>query len=65
MLDEALAQFEKWGIKGVNVDFMQRDDQKMVQYYYNVAKKAAEHKACWWTTTAPTSQPDYSVPTPT
>ena len=43
-LDEALAQFEKWGIKGVKVDFMQRDDQKMVQYYYNVAKKAAEHK---------------------
>ena len=43
-LDAALAQFEKWGIKGIKVDFMQRDDQKMVEYYYNVAKKAAEHK---------------------
>lgn len=43
-LDAALAQFEKWGIKGIKVDFMQRDDQKMVEFYYNVAKKAAEHK---------------------
>ena len=43
-LDAAPAQFEKWGIKGIKVDFMQRDDQKMVEYYYNVAKKAAEHK---------------------
>lgn len=43
-LDAALNQFDKWGIKGIKVDFMQRDDQKMVEFYYNVAKKAAEHK---------------------
>lgn len=44
MLDPALAQFEKWGIKGIKVDFMQRDDQWMVNYYEKVARRAAEHK---------------------
>lgn len=43
-MDEALTQFEKWGIKGIKVDFMQRDDQKMVEFYYKTAQKAAEHK---------------------
>jgi len=42
-LDEALAQYEKWGIAGIKVDFMQRDDQKMVRYYWNIAEKAAKH----------------------
>lgn len=43
-LDHAMAQFQNWGTKGIKVDFMQRDDQWMVNYYYKVAKKAAEHK---------------------
>jgi alpha-glucosidase len=43
-LDESLARFEKWGVKGIKVDFMQRDDQWMVNYYHKVAAKAAEHK---------------------
>jgi len=43
-LDKALAQFEAWGVKGIKVDFMQRDDQWMVNYYTKVAQKAAEHK---------------------
>jgi len=43
-LQPALEQFEKWGIKGIKVDFMQRDDQWMVQYYEKVAKATAEHK---------------------
>ena len=42
--DEAFAQFEKWGIKGIKMDFMNRDDQGMVQFYESVARKAAEHK---------------------
>lgn len=42
--DEALPLFEKWGAKGIKVDFMQRDDQPMVNYYERVAKAAAEHK---------------------
>ncbi len=43
-IDEALAQYEKWGVKGIKVDFMQRDDQWMVNYYHEVAEKAAEHR---------------------
>lgn len=43
-MERALDQFVEWGVKGIKVDFMQRDDQKMVQYYYRVAEKAADHK---------------------
>jgi len=43
-LDVALDQFEKWGVKGIKVDFMQRDDQEMVNYYEKVAKAAAKRK---------------------
>ena len=42
--DDAFEQFEKWGIKGIKMDFMNRDDQKMVQFYEAVARKAAEKK---------------------
>lgn len=35
--------FEKWGVKGVKIDFMDRSDQWMVNYYERVAKEAAEH----------------------
>jgi len=40
--DEAFAQLEKWGIAGVKIDFMDRADQWMVNWYRDVAKKAAE-----------------------
>ena len=43
-MDMALDQFADWGVKGIKVDFMQRDDQWMVNYYTEVAKKAADHK---------------------
>ncbi|UZR94064.1 glycoside hydrolase family 97 protein [Chondrinema litorale] len=43
-LEEAMNQFEKWGISGIKVDFMDRDDQKMVDFYYRIAKAAAEKK---------------------
>lgn len=42
-MEEALAQYEKWGVKGIKVDFMQRDDQWMVNCYHEIAEKAAEH----------------------
>jgi len=42
-IDEATALYEKWGVKGIKVDFMQRDDQKLVNFYYETARKAAEH----------------------
>lgn len=38
----ALDSFAAWGIKGIKVDFMQRDDQKMVDYYEQVAREAAK-----------------------
>lgn len=39
---QALDQFEKWGVKGIKVDFMQREDQWMVNYYERVAQEAAK-----------------------
>lgn len=35
--------FEKWGVKGVKIDFMDRSDQWMVNFYERVAKEAAKH----------------------
>jgi len=42
--DQAFDLFEKWGIKGIKMDFMDRDDQVMVEFYEAVARKAAEKK---------------------
>ena len=42
--DEAFDQFENLGIKGIKVDFMNRDDQPMVEFYEAVVRKAAEKK---------------------
>jgi alpha-glucosidase len=41
--DEAFALFEKWGIAGVKIDFMDRADQWMANWYRQIAKKAADH----------------------
>lgn len=35
--------FEKWGVSGVKIDFMDRQDQWMVKFYERTAKAAAEH----------------------
>ncbi|MFC1223071.1 glycoside hydrolase family 97 protein [Pedobacter sp. BG31] len=35
--------FSQWGIKGVKIDFMDRNDQWMVNYYERVAKQAARY----------------------
>ena len=42
-LDEAFQTYEDWGIEGVMVDFLDRDDQEMVRFYHELARKAAEH----------------------
>lgn len=42
-MDAAFPLYEKWGIAGVKIDFMNRDDQKMVNFYERVAKLAAKH----------------------
>lgn len=36
-------KFAEWGIKGVKIDFMDRNDQWMVNYYERVAKEAAKY----------------------
>jgi alpha-glucosidase len=40
----ALDLFARWGVKGIKVDFMQRDDQKVVNYYYRIAREAAARR---------------------
>lgn len=40
---EAFALYEKWGIAGVKIDFMDRDDQDMVNWYRKIIKAAADH----------------------
>ncbi len=42
-MEEAFALYEKWGIAGVKVDYMDRDDQWMVDFYHRVVKTAAAH----------------------
>ena len=40
---DLLAKYEEWGVKGVKIDFMDRSDQWMVDYYERVAAEAAKH----------------------
>jgi alpha-glucosidase len=42
-MDAALALYEAWGIKGIKVDFMDRNDQQMVAFYHELLSKAAAH----------------------
>ena len=43
-LEEAFTQFEEWGIKGLMVDFINRDDQEMVNIMEEILQSAARHK---------------------
>jgi len=43
-MQPALDQFARWGVKGIKVDFMQREDQWMVNFYERVAREAAARK---------------------
>jgi len=43
-LIEALDAYQAWGVKGIKVDFMQRDDQWMVNYYERVAEECAKRE---------------------
>lgn len=42
--DAAMAKFSKMGIKGFKIDFIDRDDQKMVSSLYDIAQKAADNQ---------------------
>ena len=41
-MDEVLDTYARWGIKGVKIDFMSRDDQDMVAFYERVARATAQ-----------------------
>jgi len=42
-MEEAFPLYEKWGLAGVKIDFMNRDDQEMVNWYEKTVKLAARH----------------------
>jgi len=42
--DAAMAKFSKMGIKGFKIDFIDRDDQKMVSSLYEIAQKSADNQ---------------------
>jgi alpha-glucosidase len=55
-LEPAIAEFERWGVKGVKVDFMQRDDQPVMRFYPRICRAlrqdagrltAASAPPCW------------------
>lgn len=40
-MEEALNNYRSWGISGIKVDFMQRDDQVAVNFYERTAREAS------------------------
>lgn len=42
-MNRAFPLYEQWGVAGVKIDFLSRDDQEMIGFYYRTAKLAAEH----------------------
>jgi alpha-glucosidase len=43
-MDEVYAKYSAMGVKGYKIDFMNRDDQAVVNFYYEAARKAAQYK---------------------
>lgn len=43
-MDIAFPLYEKWGVAGVKIDFIERNDQAGIDFYYRVAEKAAKHR---------------------
>ena len=42
-MEEAFPLYEKWGVAGLKIDFVERDDQGGVDFYYRAAQEAARH----------------------
>jgi len=42
-MKEAFPLYEKWGVAGMKIDFVNRDDQEGIQFFYDVAREAAAH----------------------
>ncbi|WP_082591406.1 glycoside hydrolase family 97 protein [Duganella sp. Root198D2] len=43
-MDEVLDTYARWGIKGIKVDFMNRDDQDVVAFYQQIAQATAQRR---------------------
>ncbi len=43
-MEKVFATYQQWGIAGVKIDFMDRDDKKMVDWYRKTLELAAGHK---------------------
>ncbi len=42
-MEEAFPLYEKWGVAGLKIDFIERDDQRGIDFYYRTAELAAKH----------------------
>jgi alpha-glucosidase len=42
-MEEAFPLYEQWGVAGLKIDFVERDDQRGIDFYYRAAKEAAAH----------------------
>ena len=43
-MDRAFKKFSEWGIKGLKIDFINRSDQEVCNFYWKVAEQAAYYK---------------------
>ena len=43
-MEEACAKYSAMGIKGFKIDYMNRDDQEVINFYYKLAEIAAKHE---------------------
>jgi alpha-glucosidase len=42
-MEEAFPLYQNWGVAGLKIDFIERDDQGGIDWYYRVAELAARH----------------------
>ncbi len=42
-MEEAFPLYQQWGVAGLKIDFVERDDQKGIEFYYRAAEEAAKH----------------------
>jgi alpha-glucosidase len=43
-MDEAFPLYKQWGVAGLKIDFVERDDQKGIEFYYRAAALAAKNQ---------------------
>ena len=42
-MNQAFPLYAEWGVAGLKIDFIERDDQKGIEFYYTAAQKAAQY----------------------